>query len=118
MDNRFTISFWCGPPDSFLNGPTPESVFIAMKQAGFSLATPACNQSYDPPTVKRFLKAAATAGIQTLIADNRITPYSLCAGGSGNPDWVHIESSVDSVVTDYLSFDNLYGYFWSFTKSG
>lgn len=97
----FAISMWCGPPDDFLTKPDPEAVFTTMIEASFNLAQPACNQSYNYAKAQRFLSAAAKAGIQTLITDDRIS----------NPDWNIIESSVDSVVKDYASSSSLYGYF-------
>jgi hypothetical protein len=106
----FEIGFWCGPPNAFME-TSASRVFQDIRNAGFTFASPACNETYEPDNVRKFLEAARDAGLRAVIADNRISAViSACDGAVVPIDYANIESLADSVVSDFSAFSNLAGY--------
>lgn len=101
--SEYPISFWCGPPEPFMNAGRYEE----MKQAGFTFTTPPC--TWGGPhgaaaTVernRRMLDLAAASGLTAFIADNRM-PHSMQEKDAA--------ARLDAIVKDYKDHPALAGY--------
>ena len=95
----FPISFWCGPPDSFI---TTEQ-FRLIKNAGFTIVAPPCEGANTVERNKKILDTAKAVGLKVLLADARM-PLSV-------ENMPNAKENLKSIVKDYSRHPALFGYF-------
>jgi hypothetical protein len=93
----FSISYWCGPPASFLTSER----FAEVKEANFTLAFPPCG-SMTVEQNRKMLDYCQSVGLKALVMDGRMV-YSI----SGNPN---AKRDLDSMIKDYADHPALFGY--------
>ena len=93
----FTISYWCGPPASFL---TPER-FAEVKEANFTLAFPPCG-SMTVQQNRQMLDYCQKVGLKALVMDGRMVHRI-----SGN---ANAKRDLDAMIKDYADHPALFGY--------
>lgn len=96
---QFPISFWCGPPDSFI---TVER-YKEVSQAGFNYLMPPCEGRATVERNYKILDTARETGLKAFISDERM-PLSI----TGVAD---AKSRLDAIVRDYAKHTALAGYF-------
>jgi hypothetical protein len=93
----FTISYWCGPPASFLTAER----FAEVKEANFTLAFPTCG-SMTVEQNRKMLDYCQSVGLKALIMDGRMV-HTI----SGN---ANAKRDLDAMIKDYADHPALFGY--------
>jgi hypothetical protein len=94
----FTISYWCGPPASFLS----QDRFDEIKAANFTLAFPPCG-AMTVEQNRKMLDYCQKAGLRAVIQDRRMVRKI-----SGNAT---AKEQLDAIIKDYSDHPALFGYF-------
>lgn len=94
----FPISFWCGPPDKFLNLKR----FQEIKEAGFTHVMPPCGGAANAERNRKILDFSQQAGLKAFIYDARITTSI-----TNVPD---AKTRLDGIINDYKAHPALAGY--------
>jgi len=98
LGDDFPISFWCAPPEKFVN----VEEFQKIKDAGFTLIMPPCSGTTVALNHK-ILDTAKEVGLRAFVMDSRM-PMSI----SGVAD---AKARLDAIVADYKDHPALAGYF-------
>ncbi len=94
----FMLGFWCGPPVA----ETTAERYRQVAAAGFTFASPPCDEPLDVNTNRRILTHAHDAGLTAFITDPRL-PHAL----AGVPD---ATARLDAIIRDYAGYPGLAGY--------
>jgi len=95
----FPISFWCGPPEPYIN----TDQYRQIAAAGFTVVMPPCEGEATVARNRKILDTARSTGLKAIIGDPRM-PLSV----TGNPVAL---ANIKAIVKDYKRHPALMGYF-------
>jgi hypothetical protein len=95
----FPITFWCGPPEPYIN----VEQYRAIADAGFTVVMPPCEGEATVPRNRKILDLAAKTGLKAIISDARM-PLTLTNNPVG-------KKALNDIVNDYRKSTALMGYF-------
>ena len=95
----FPVSFWCGPPDPYINIER----YRQVSEAGFNYLMPPCEGASTAERNLRILGIAKASGLKAFLQDDRMP-----SGVTGVGD---AKARIDAIVADYSKHSAFAGYF-------